>query len=247
VAEDLEGESLEDSAPEPAGEELALKLAELSQRSVITPSYSFGIADVGVLKGGQGCPPAPPPLVGDTTQYILLDNEDRRNKNNRGGWLGASYSSTNTYLELCQVDGLQFSGKTEAYMVVALNATNCPSGAVRMARHFDTENSGNISASSIPGVIQGTRDVLIQFCAFKPNTGWGAAFPNIGREYGVFAPARSSFSLQDGFFYLDDEDSHNDNYWVNSDGAVSDFGEERSYWNILNGGVNTGMDVARVR
>jgi hypothetical protein len=221
---------------------LALAFSTLSAKPALAAAGPY---DVGILRGSNGCP------VGSASVWIMIDNEDRRNANNRGGWQGASVSTGNTQFEFCVVNGGFFSNLDQPYMVLSFNRSTCPPGAQRIMRHFDSENNRPITNTNfsdpfmlIPDPI--SRDIDLYFCVF-PGGGFSGSFPNFGVQYGVFAPANFRYAIQAGFFYLDDEDSGNTNHWIDQFNQQSGTGADRNFWDILNGGVNTGMDVARVR
>lgn len=71
---------------------------------------------VGMVRGSSGC--------GSLPAYdVFLDNEDTRNANSRGGWIGATVSDRNTLLRLCAVDGRQLTAAANAganFAVVSL-------------------------------------------------------------------------------------------------------------------------------
>ena len=55
-------------------------------------------------------------------------------------------------------------------------------------------------------------------------------FPQLGFSYGVFAPtnASSSFALQHGYVFQDDEDTVNLNFWIGSPNST--MGDTRNTW-----------------
>lgn len=212
--------------------------------------------DVGVLAGSSGCP------AGSESLYIWIDNEDYRNVNSASGWLGASYVTENTGLQFCRINGdnLRYAGAPEPFMVLRLGGV-CPESSTSLHRFVDAENSldGEWSSSNIPDALyQGTSslapDVFLNFCVFPTNAYVGTPFPDIGAEYGVFASSTFSAayaSTQHGSIYMDDEDNFNYNQWCepNSIGVrlCSERSAYRNYWNIIDGGLNTGINIAKVR
>jgi hypothetical protein len=207
---------------------------------------------VAVLKGNQGCP------TGSTEKYIYIDNEDTSNANTDSGWLGATVSTENTHFRFCSVNA-NFFATTEPYALLSLDG-NCPFGSTRFRRIIDANNnffaSDSTSSSDIPGVLfhdanSPDYNVHMTFCAF-PGTGGVTTpnpFPDLGVEYGVFAPSNFSYGKQTGSLYMDDDDvginGTNDNRWCNAwDSCTS---ENQNYYNIMSGGLNTSMNLALVR
>ncbi len=86
---------------------------------------------------------------------IYMDNENENNENTRGGWTGAVRSTSNTRLEVCQVDGsrlgrLAGSGSGPPgladYAVLRLGES-CPTGASEVIRYHDDEDDHNGAAN----------------------------------------------------------------------------------------------------
>lgn len=120
-------------------------------------------------------------------------------------------------------------------------------------------------------------DVRMYFCLFHGSGGTGGSLPVIGVEYGVFAPWSFGSGLATGFVYLDDEDTLfgggtgiNQNQWCEDTSyqqltpratwdcdpwPTEDFWDPwtspyRQYVagnNIMDGGLNTGMDIVKAR
>lgn len=212
---------------------------------------------VGVIPHG-GCPSSAP-LV-----WIHHDDEDRRNANSRGGWIGATTSNNNTTWRYCRVnDGNSLSfrplpngGNRYDYAVLKLGVF-CPSGARTVIRRQNNEiwnnQNSNSGAASIFPSIQGWPVTLpfpasgpfpftvTQYCHFDGAApswlGHMSSFPNLGFAYGVHAPAAfpKPWSLGNGWVHQDDEDWFNQNAWW---GWPDD---------VMSGGGNTWRGTARVR
>ena len=104
--------------------------------------------NVGVIPEQNYCPA---PYV--WTQ-IYMDDEDRRNANNRWGWLGATVSNNNTAWRFCKLDTLTslnfrpLAARGEAYNYAVLNmGVFCPSGGRRVWRFEDNEDWRNANSS----------------------------------------------------------------------------------------------------
>jgi len=198
---------------------------------------------VGVIKGSEGC--------GGMPEYdVFFDNEDSRNANNRGGWIGATESGANTLLRLCGIDGASFEPAAAAgarFAVVAL-ADTCPAGFTRFDRYHDNEDNRPASWDSAPSgsptyTVGSAKNTNMAFCvATGSNTGVAnSAFPNLGVSYGVFGgrtPSLSSWALDRGYIFMDDQDGGNQNQP----------GSPPAYtWEFLEAGGNTTYYMARVK
>lgn len=212
---------------------------------------------VGVIPD-RNCP-ASAPLV-----WMKHDDEDRRNANSRGGWIGATYSTNNTTWYYCRVDDLKslslrplpYSGNRHDYAVLKLGVF-CPSGARTVQRRQNNEimnnQNANSGAASIfpssrgwrwnpPAPITGPLPFSItHYCHFDGAApswlGHMSSFPNLGFAYGVHAPSAfpKPWALANGWVHQDDEDWFNQNAWW---GWPDD---------VMSGGGNTWRGMARVR
>ncbi|HEX6900640.1 MAG TPA: hypothetical protein VF789_13025 [Thermoanaerobaculia bacterium] len=216
--------------------------------ALVLPIPTLGqSSNVGVLASTLGCPPQ---TQGPFTVHI--DNEDNNNANNRGGWLGASISNRNTTLKICSVDSSLFTSASQPYMLVSL-WSSCPPGTTRITRQVDSEDNNPTSSSDIPGVIGTYKDVILSFCLFPASGQSSASFPALGWDYGVFAAPGFPQALQTGFLYMDDQDipwwatvsDANRNRWCEGN-SCSGYGENRNFFDILSGGLNTYMSLARI-
>jgi hypothetical protein len=207
---------------------------------------------VAVLPAANGACPA------DSARWWLYeDNENSRNSNNRGGWIGGTTSDRNTRLWLCAVDGDQFRAVSAAnrvnFALLALGPA-CPAGSITIDRYVDDEDTSNRSASNVPPgsatATVGGRNTNLRFCWFL-NTDTalpvpaGTAFPNLGGSYGVFGAAGGIFGSpypNTGWVYTDDEDRGNRNSVTVVPGAQAPY---RNQW--LGVGANTTMRIAQVR
>jgi hypothetical protein len=198
---------------------------------------------VGVLRGEQGC--------GNMKAYdVFLDNEDRRNANDRRPWIGATVSDKNTLLRLCGTDGQQFASAAQNGAIFALVALSnrCPDGFVRFDRFHDNEDRNPASWDSAPSgsptaTVGSKRDTNLAFCvAPGPNIPVGnGVFPDLGVPYGVFGGRNregAGWALDRGWIFLDDEDNNNRNQPRNPPGYT---------WIFLEGGSNTRYFFARVK
>ena len=73
-------------------------------------------------------------------------------------------------------------------------------------------------------------------------------------EYGVFAPPSFSGAIEHGYIYMDDQQASifgdNHNGWCDDiDGPFSCSGlsDDPNYYDIIYGGHNTALSIARVR
>jgi hypothetical protein len=199
---------------------------------------------VGVVRGPSGC--------GNLPAYdVFFDNEDNRNANNRGGWIGATVSNKNTLLRLCGVDGRVFSpaaAQGASFALVSL-AKTCPDGFTRFDRFHDNEDNRPASWDTAPSgsatyTVQPEKNTNMAFCV-ATGTSQGvpnSAFPSLGVSYGVFggrtAAVAAPWALDRGFIYLDDEDRRNRNAPANPPTYTQVF---------LQAGSNTTYYFARVK
>lgn len=202
---------------------------------------------VGVIPD-RSCP-SQYPLV-----WIHHDDEDRRNANSRGGWIGATTSTNNTTWRYCRVDSLTAlsfrplpnGGNRYDYATLKLGVF-CPSGGRRVVRRQNNEirnnqNSNSGLASIFPSFqvwpIPFTWTEYCHFDGAAPSwLGHMSSFPNLGFAYGVHAPSAfpKPWSLANGWVHQDDEDWFNQNAWF---GWPDD---------VMSGGGNTWRGTARVR
>jgi len=212
---------------------------------------------IGVIPD-RSCP-ASAPMV-----WMYHDDEDRRNANSRGGWIGATTSNNNTTWRYCRVDDLKslsfrplpYGGNRYDYSVLKLGVF-CPSGARTVQRRQNNENwfnqNNNSGAASIfpssrgwpwnpPAPLTGPLPFTItHYCHFDGAApswlGHMSSFPNLGFAYGVHAPSAfpKPWALATGWVHQDDEDWFNQNAWW---GWPDD---------VMSGGGNTWRGLARVR
>lgn len=201
----------------------------------------------------------PTPLVGVIMERscgslplheVFFDNEDNRNANNRGGWIGATVSNKNTLLRLCGVDGRRFTSAAQAganFALVSL-AKTCPDGFTRFDRFHDNEDNRPASWDSAPNgsptsTTQPEKNTSMAFCVAtgtNPRV-LNSAFPAIGPTYGVFGGrtvSSSPWALARGFVFLDDEDRRNRNEPANPPAYTREF---------LVPGANTTYFLAKVK
>ncbi len=188
----------------------------LSTGDIATVRRMYGTGrtfDVGVIaEADTSCP-------GETIT-IRTDDEDSKNKNQRGGWNGAFVSDSNTRMTFCRVDGSVFKhfGSTTSrlndYAVLKLGAL-CPHGSAAFSRYFDNEddNNKNWSIGDIRPSEQGS-NTRLQFCVFSGSsnsTRRMSSLPSLGFGYGVFASPEFNHGRTYGYVRTDDEDDNNNN------------------------------------
>jgi hypothetical protein len=205
-------------------------------------NHSF---NVGVIPEVNSCP------AGTTWTQIHMDDEDRRNANSRGGWIGAITSDRNTTYRFCKLDpitSLNFrplpkAGDQYDYSLVNMGVF-CPSGARRVVRVEENEIWRNASSSS-GDVFPNFRIYNTWFnfyCHFdgarNSVLGHMNDFPRLAMPYGVFASRDmpSNYALAKGWVYQDDEDFWNWNGWWFGSGDT-----------VMWGGSNTQRSTAKVR
>lgn len=197
--------------------------------------------NVGVIPQVASCP------AGTTLATIHHDDEDRRNANNRGGWLGATSSTANTTWRFCKLNAVQSIefrplpkvGDEHDYSVLNMGLL-CPSGSRRLVRVEEGELWRNANSSS-GGVFPNFRVYNTWFnfyCHFdggaKATLGYMNEFPKLGFSYGVYAARDmpSSLALSKGFVFQDDEDWWNWNaWWFGSGDQV--MWDGRNTWRML--------------
>ena len=202
-------------------------------------------AAIGVIPEQTSCftvPYAPRPMV-----QIHMDDEDRRNANNRWGWLGATTSNANTTWRYCRLESYSYSGfgplpygsRDADYAVLKLGAL-CPSGSRTIYRYQDNEDwrNGNWSSgNTYPNTNGG--NWTTQYCHFNGGAyspyGYMSTFPNVGFPYGVFASERMprQYAIQYGAVSQDDEDNWNQNWWWPNPPNTGVMGGDRNTWRKL--------------
>jgi hypothetical protein len=196
---------------------------------------------VGVIMGPRGC--------GTMDAYdVFLDNEDKKNANGRGGWIGATISNKNTQFRLCATDGNQFTAAAEAganFALVSLSST-CPNGFTRFDRYHDNEDNNAASWDNLPSgspttTTQPKKNTNMAFCVAtgKVTTVPNSRFPDLGVVYGVFGGRnRTTWALERGWLFLDDEDKNNQNAPASPPAYT---------WEFLEPGKNTTYFLSRVK
>ncbi|MGH8080573.1 MAG: hypothetical protein ACREP7_08365 [Lysobacter sp.] len=200
--------------------------------------------NVGVIPQANACP------AGYSWAQIHMDDEDRRNANGRGGWIGATASGGNTTWRFCKVDTvkslsyrpLPSAGNQYDYAVLNMGVF-CPSGARRYTRVQENEIWRNANSSS--GVIFPNFRVyntwFTSYCHFDGGSsawlGHMSSFPKLGFAHGVFGPQSmpSKYALARGWVHQDDEDILNWNGWWFGGGD-----------DVMNGGRNTWRGLIKV-
>ena len=200
--------------------------------------------NVGVIPETKACP------AGATLTSIHHDDEDRRNINSRSGWIGATRSNDNTTWRFCKLgtaDSLSFrplakAGDSYDYAVLNMGIL-CPSGARRVIRIEEGElwRSANDSAGGVFPNFRVYNTWFNFYCHFDGGAnslmGYMNEFPVLGFPYGVYASKTlpTSYALQTGRVFQDDEDYLNWNAWLGS-------GDQ-----VMFGGRNTERRLAKVR
>jgi hypothetical protein len=198
---------------------------------------------VGVIMGPSGCGGLP-------AYNVFLDNEDNRNANTRGGWIGATVSDKNTLFRICAADGRLFTPAATAganFALISLSPS-CPTGFTRFDRFHDNEDRRAASWDNTPNssptfTVQPEKNTNMAFCVAtggNPSVA-NSVFPVLGPSYGVFGgrtAERSPWALDRGFVFLDDEDNRNINQPSNPPGYTAEF---------LEAGKNTKYYMARAK
>jgi hypothetical protein len=181
---------------------------------------------------------------------VHLDNEDKKNANDRRDWIGTTISDKNTTFRLCGVDGSLFTPAAQAgarFAVVAL-APSCPAGFTRFDRYHDNEDSRPASWDTAPSnsptaTVGSAKNTNMAFCVATgssqsvPNS----TFPSLGISYGVFGGKNvflSRWALARGWLFMDDEDKNNKNSPGNPPAYTFEF---------LEAGKNTKYYLSRVK
>ncbi|HEX8434931.1 hypothetical protein [Archangium sp.] len=201
--------------------------------------------DVGVIQG-QYCDNWGS-SYGNATLY--MDDEDRRNANNRWGWIGATRSTDNTQLFFCRVDGRIFKplstvNDTRNHYAVVKLGSQCPNGSETFVRHFDNEDNNNKNWANMPsgGSHVLNRNTTLHFCLFRNGSNTMSGFPNLNYTYGVFAAPGFYKALSTGGIYTDDEDNNNANsYQAWGNNTMTDA------MRIISGGNNTTLNMVKVK
>ena len=220
---------------------------DIRQMTAIAQALGTGLYDVGIIPGGNTCP------AGSARVTIFMDDEDDRNANGHWGWLGAITQGTGyhgwTRFVFCKVDGTTFkpfttpdcNNRRTHYAVLKMGAT-CPPGSNEFSRHFDNEDDNNINSSTgniYPNTVG--RNTRLYFCLFRSGTQTMNGFPNVGIQYGVFAPGDFIKGIAPGYVYTDDEDDDN----------INRFDAPNWLWTdaqrIISGNRNTSIRLYRVK
>jgi hypothetical protein len=203
--------------------------------------YAKGAFDVGVIPDTRDCP--------NGGIIIHMDDEDGTS-NNRGGWIGAIISNSNTEFFFCRIDGqqlrpltTQFTETQHHYAVLKLGTT-CPNDSNEFSRFFDNEDRRNDSWSIgdiAPNISNGNTTLV--FCLFRgdPSVSPMSDFPDLGFSYGVFATSSFSKQIATGFVWTDDENGRN------ADSYSADAGWKPDAVRIITEGRDTTLNIARVR
>jgi hypothetical protein len=202
--------------------------------------------NVGVIPETNACPAN----ISSWTK-IYMDDENRRNANNRWGWIGATISNANTTYHFCKLDALRSleyrplrqSGDAYDYAVVNMGIL-CPSGGRRYIRVQENElwNNGNHTAGGVFPNVQVYNTTFNFYCHFDGGSssilGHMGGFPDFKFAYGVFAAhdMPSTYALAKGRVEQDDEDWWNWNAWWFGTGD-----------HVMWGDRNTSRSLAKVR
>ncbi|MGO1072025.1 hypothetical protein [Lysobacter sp. CA199] len=180
---------------------------------------------IGVIPERTYCPSQYP------LTWFYHDDEDRRNANSRGGWIGGTTSNNNTTWRYCRVDSykslsyrpLPYAGNRYDYSVLNLGVF-CPSGARRVMRFQENEIWNNQNSSSgLPSTMPSLSlrpFTLTWYCHFDGAAsswlGHMSSFPKLGFAHGVHAPSAfpRPWALSNGWVHQDDEDWFNLNFWI---------------------------------
>ncbi|QSQ19145.1 hypothetical protein JY651_27775 [Pyxidicoccus parkwayensis] len=204
------------------------------------------ISYVGVIPNAAGCP-NPADLL-----TFNMDDEDKKNANSRGGWIGGITSNNNTTWRFCRVDASKFkplskdSLRQNHYAVLMLGGS-CPTGSLRFSRYFDNEDKNNAnwaSANFVWAPNSSDRNTNLVFCVFRGAGASGATMsdmPNLGFSYGVLAASDFSKRLATGWVHTDDEDSNNQNSYGDPHGQYGDVSR------FITVGSNTTVNLVKVR
>ncbi|HKR02178.1 MAG TPA: hypothetical protein VJT09_15990 [Pyrinomonadaceae bacterium] len=247
---ELSAPTLGDLAPVEREDSTTPKTVDSTRQKTgnLNAAKTAAIYDVGIIPGANGCPPNSEAIE------IYMDDEDDKNANSHGGWIGAIVHNRNTTFKFCRVDGANFpTPKDTAYAVLQLN-TFCPPNSQPFSRYFDNEDyanensyTGNIYPSVVRifpnssfGLPSSSR---LFFCLFLPQPqSTMPSFPDFGIEYGVFASNDLPGILNSGWLHVDDEDVDNTNSYDSSYysmiGAAS---------KIISGSLNTDINIVKVR
>lgn len=205
--------------------------------------------DVGVIPTNRACP------GGTDAVRLFMDDEDRRNANNRGGYTGGIISNSNTDFFFCRVDGrnlyplVQNSDDINSHYAVLKLGEQCPNGSLEFSRSFDNEDNNNTNTAE-GNIFPNSSDrassrTTLVFCLFRGGAETMGAFPQSfpGLDpfgYGVFAQSSFTHQVSSGFVSTDDEDTRNANRYSAGAGWVAD--AQR----IVTAGANTTLRIAEV-
>lgn len=184
--------------------------------SAIYPPLAPSVDNVGVIPDKSGACPAGSQVMS------FQDNEDiSPNRNDRGGWIGATVSDRNTKFEFCSVDGKKFGSlPNQNYAVLKLGSV-CPNNSEEFIRGFDDEDNFDIyNKNWMAGEIGQNQQfsdakgsyTYLHFCLFRHDNLAIPTMPSFapfGFDYGVFG--KLSTVSATGFVYTDDEDTNNSN------------------------------------
>lgn len=205
---------------------------------LVYPEPDTGRYDVGVLSGDHRC---------DSEWITVFMDAEDAGKSYMSGWQGRSWSDRkgNVALEFCRTNGLNFQRTDGAYSVLKLGR-DCPPGSKGQKIYLDNEDTNNanfVSGNISPGSVN-KDGTLLHLCYFKsrstsPNN---FSFPNLNYSYGVFSKEVKGANVvgTKGFFFIDDENSENNNKYRKKFRATgSDHPIEQNH--------NTKFHVKRVR
>ena len=171
---------------------------------ILALSLHIFATDIGVIPD-TNCP------QNSESISIYMDDEDDNNASKREGWVGATEGGTK--FRFCRINGDNFKplSNNEDYAVLKLS-DSCPNNSIEFNRYFDNEddrNANNFTGNIYPNIVN--HNTNLKFCYFQGASYGMDSFPDIGVEYGVFAPENFSKSLESGTIYTDDEDDRNAN------------------------------------
>ncbi len=207
-----------------------------TDKATIKRMYPKRNVAVGVIPQTQSCP------ANSELLTIHMDNEDNANANKHSGWIGAISQGKNTTLRFCKVRAnFKPLNNYDNYAVLKLS-NNCPANSREFSRIFDDEDrkNANYSKGDINPNISNSNTILY-FCLFEGRgNGYNtmSSFPDIGINYGVFAPSYFDKAIETGYLYTDDEDNRNANSSYNTDSITE---------TIVNGTRDTTMNIVRVK
>jgi hypothetical protein len=200
---------------------------------------------VGVIPDARGCPKS-----SDLVTFHM-DDEDKKNANTRGGWIGGITSTDNTTWRFCRVDASKFKPLSKDNIVqnhyaVLMLGGSCPAGSYKFSRYFDNEDKNNAnwaSANFVWSPNTSDRNTNLVFCVFRGGFSGTtmSAMPDVGFSYGVLAAHDFSRRIATGYVYTDDEDSSNKNSHGDPHGIYGDVSR------IITMGANTTVRLVKVK